>query len=266
MTHFTLLDGPMGSELTRRGADTSLPLWSARALRDAPDLVEAIHRDYARLGAHVHRANTFRARRRTAGDAWQSLAREAVARAQAAALAGQRVAGSVGPLEDCYRPDLAPLDGEARPEHEELARFLAGAGVDFLMCETFPSPREACVAAEACAKTGMETWVSLTAGPNGELMTPEALGAAARACVAAGASAVLVNCVAAALTAPYVEALAEAGVPFGAYANASRWNEPPLDPDAYAAHARAWLSRGATILGACCGTGPAHVARLAQLI
>jgi homocysteine S-methyltransferase len=34
----------MGTELQRRGADTRLPLWSARALVDAPDVVREIHR------------------------------------------------------------------------------------------------------------------------------------------------------------------------------------------------------------------------------
>jgi S-methylmethionine-dependent homocysteine/selenocysteine methylase len=38
-----------------------------------------------------------------------------------------------------------------------------------------------------------------------------------------------------------------------------------LSPDEYAARAASWLERGATILGGCCGTTPAHVAALARL-
>ena len=37
-----LLDGPMGTELERRGVNTSQPIWSARALIDSPGLVEQI--------------------------------------------------------------------------------------------------------------------------------------------------------------------------------------------------------------------------------
>ncbi|MEO6061354.1 MAG: hypothetical protein ABIQ99_05390, partial [Thermoflexales bacterium] len=33
MNRFTLLDGALGTELTRRGCDTWLPLWSARYRR-----------------------------------------------------------------------------------------------------------------------------------------------------------------------------------------------------------------------------------------
>ncbi|HEU4725238.1 MAG TPA: homocysteine S-methyltransferase family protein, partial [Candidatus Eisenbacteria bacterium] len=55
-----LLDGAMGTELDRRGVATPLPLWSAQALIDAPEVVRAIHEDYLRAGADVITANTFR--------------------------------------------------------------------------------------------------------------------------------------------------------------------------------------------------------------
>lgn len=38
------------------------------------------------------------------------------------------------------------------------------------------------------------------------------------------------------------------------------------DPDAYAVHAARWLDAGATVIGGCCGTRPAHIARLRALI
>jgi S-methylmethionine-dependent homocysteine/selenocysteine methylase len=39
-----------------------------------------------------------------------------------------------------------------------------------------------------------------------------------------------------------------------------------LDPESYAAHADDWLKAGATVVGGCCGTRPAHIARLKELI
>ena len=268
-----LLDGPMGSELSRRGLDTTGALWSARALIEVPDIVREVHASYARAGATHHRTNTFRARRRTAGDEWERLARLAVRLAVAGSAEGGTarthaegsggvVLGSVGPLEDCYRPDLAPPDDVARREHAELAAVLVDEGVDALICETFPSAREAAVATAACARTGKETWTSLTAGPNGDLMTPAAMGEVARACVAEGASAVLVNCVAAARTLPFVVELVATGARVGVYANAAAWNEPPISDAEYVAHARAWIAAGATIVGSCCGTGPSTIAAL----
>ena len=40
-----LLDGPVGTELSRRGVETPLPLWTAAAIEQAPDVLAAIHAD-----------------------------------------------------------------------------------------------------------------------------------------------------------------------------------------------------------------------------
>lgn len=266
----TVLDGPMGTELLRRGVPTPLPGWSAHALEQAPELVAAIHRDYAQAGATVHTANTFRTRRRTFPDRWEALAHQAVALARGAVPPGHRVAGSLAPLEDCYAPQRSPP--APRAEHRELAQALAAAGCDLLLCETFPHVGEALIAVEEAVATGLPTWVAFTAGPDADLLTPAQVGSAAREAAARGASAVLINCVPAARTLPYVEALASAGLPFGAYANAGApeegmgWRPAPEAPARYLAQARAWAAAGATLLGACCGTGPAHIAALADQV
>jgi S-methylmethionine-dependent homocysteine/selenocysteine methylase len=264
----TILDGPMGTELAARGVPTPAPRWSAEALDSAPEVVAAIHRAYAAAGATVHTSNTFRTRRRQIPDRWEELARRAVGIARAAVPVGHRVAGSIAPIEDCYRPDLSPAD--PRPEHRELAQALADAGVDLLLCETFPHVGEALVAVEEAVRTGLPTWVAFTAGPDATLLTPTAMVEGAREAVRRGASAVLVNCTPATATLRYVERLAGLGVPFGAYANAGStadgigWNSAGAESAlAYARLAATWEAAGATLIGSCCGTGPAHVRALA---
>jgi len=196
------------------------------------------------------------------------MARRAVEIARSAVPPDHRIAGSVAPVADCYRPDLSPLD--ARFEHRALARVLADAGVDLLLCETFPHIDESVAAVEECVATGVETWASLTAGPSADLLGPRELADGARRAVLAGATAVLVNCVPASATLRYVERLAEVGVPFGAYANAGRpdegvgWTPGPPGPARYAAWARSWLNEGATLVGGCCGTGPEHISALRE--
>jgi S-methylmethionine-dependent homocysteine/selenocysteine methylase len=262
-----ILDGALGTELQARGVALDLPLWSGAAIEGAPDVLARLHSDYAAAGATIHTAGTFRTRPRQAGADWERLARRAVAIARGAVPAHHRVAGSIGPLEDCYRPDLSPP--HPGPEHAALARVLADAGVDLLLCETFPHVREGLAAVEAAVATGVETWASFTAGPHADLLTPGEVGRAAREAAERGARAVLVNCVPASRTLVYVEALADAGVPFGAYANAGApgegfgWQAGPEGPARYLAAAQTWVAAGATLVGGCCGTGPAHVARLA---
>ena len=271
-----ILDGAVGTELWGRGIDTAGALWSANAIRpgargsrlDSPRLCGG--RGHGSHGGDVSNEAPVR------GGELERLARRAVAIAREAVPEGHRIAGSIAPLEDCYRPDQAPTDSSLLVrEHGELARALVDAGVDLLLAETFAAPHEAVAATEACVATGVETWVALTAGPRADLLTPAALAEAARRCVDAGARAVLVNCVPATKTLAYVEALARVGAPFGAYANAGDmeeglgWvaaNEARGPAVRYAELARTWASAGATILGGCCGTGPTHIEALAQML
>ena len=48
-----LLDGATGTELERQGIPSELPLWSARAVIEAPQAVLAIHRAYVAAGAQA---------------------------------------------------------------------------------------------------------------------------------------------------------------------------------------------------------------------
>jgi len=263
-----VLDGPLGTQLASRGARVEGRAWSALAIAETPQAIAELHREYAQAGATVHTTNTFRTRRRSVGDAWEELAREAVRLCRGAIPSGHRVAGSIAPLEDCYRPDLSPP--HPGPEHAELARVLA-EGCDLLLVETFPHPDEALAAVEAALATGTETWLALTAGPDADLLTPREMRQCAKEAVRMGVSAISVNCTPAVHTLRFVERLAGLGVPFGAYANAGHthdgigWHDDTEGPERYVALARTWIDAGATIIGSCCGTGPAHVAALDAL-
>ncbi len=268
---FVLLDGPMGTELARRGLALPEGCWSAAALESEAGIaaVREVHASYVAAGARIARANTFRTQPRFYPETYRELCVRAVALAREAG--AEKVLGSMAPIEDCYRPDLAPADAEARRLHRAMASALVDAGVDGIVCETFPSAREVRIAVEEAARTGLPVWAALTAGPDGSLMTPEAIEAAARDAVAAGAAAVLVCCTAADRTLPYVERLGRVGVAFGAYANAGEigaglgWGAPEAAAARrYVELARTWVEAGATIVGACCGTGPEHVRRLAN--
>lgn len=277
MNGVILLDGPMGTELHARGIATPLPAWSSLALETAPDVVRAIHREYAAAGATVHTTNTFRTRPAVLGEGWAESARLAVRLAREAVPRDHRVAGSIAPLEDCYSPQDSPADRDpdgTRSAHAGLARVLADAGCDLLLCETFPHVEEAWLATEAAVATGLETWTSFTPGPSTDLLTPAEVGWAAAGACDRGARAVLVNCLAHHRVPDYLDALTKAAagreVLVGVYANAgwvdgeSGWKPAPLAPDEYAGSALAWRDAGATILGTCCGTGVEHVAALAR--
>ncbi len=283
-----VLDGAMGTELERRGIATPLPSWSAGALIDAPAAVLEVHRDYARAGADLLVTNTFRTLRRSLTGVWIDRAGDLVSRAvrlarQAAdeegTAAGGRplVLGSMGPLADCFSPDLVPSEPELSAEHAERAADLAAAGVDGLLVETMGTRREALAAIAAANTTGLPVLTAFVADRQGNLLDGEELEELVPRLIAAGAAAVLVNCTPLATTAQIVPQLARlvGDLPFGVYANNGYAHPEPggapastenLSPADYATHAAEWLAAGARLIGGCCGTSPAHIAALRRLI
>ena len=82
-----LMDGALGSEIQRRGADvlrdatsdTGLQAWSATANVEYADVVQQVHQDYLRVGADIILTNNFWANRPRLdrirlGDRWREYA------------------------------------------------------------------------------------------------------------------------------------------------------------------------------------------------
>jgi S-methylmethionine-dependent homocysteine/selenocysteine methylase len=273
----------MGTELQRRGADTRLPLWSARALVDAVDVVREIHREEAEAGAEVLTADTFRTHGRTLskgglGERSAELSARAVRLAREAAGSLGRsvfVAGSIAPLEDCYRPDLVPEDAALGREHREQTESLAAAGADLLLLETHNTIRELLAAARAAKATGLPFVASMVTDGHGRLLSGEKIDDAVRALAPLEPNAIGINCVPARKLAGDLGKLAAAapGVPLAAYGNLGLpaddrgWAfTEELSPEEYAALATGWLDLGIRLVGGCCGTTPAHTAAVRYAI
>jgi S-methylmethionine-dependent homocysteine/selenocysteine methylase len=275
-----ILDGAVGTELGRRGLDTRSALFSSVALLDEEGrrILRDLHLEYLRAGADIVTAATFRTNRRALeaagqGSRFPDLAGVAVAEARAARdqHGSGLVAGSMGPVADCYRPEARPSAEDVFTEHLEHARALAMAGCDLLLVETIASGEEGISAIEAASATGLPICASAQLAPDGKLLDGsdprQFFGAAA----AAGAGAVLLNCIPPDGIDAMLDVVAGAGVPFGAYAHlgemdpAVRWpRSEVLEPEAYADRAARWIERGATMIGGCCGTTPLHIAALAR--
>lgn len=280
-----LLDGATGTELTRRGVDTSLPLWSANALltEEGARVLRQIHADYLKAGAEIITANTFRTHVRAlapSGNAHRALelTKRAVevARGAVTETPGDKarfVAGSISTLEDCYRPDLVPPDDECRAEHSERIHHLVACGVDLLLLETFNTIREAVIAAKLATISGAPVIVSFVPDSNGHILSGETLTEAAGQLLPLGVVALGVNCgTTAHLAAPLKELRAACGsdFPLIAYGNIGYadeqvgWvNTDAENPTVYCQHAAGWPVK---IVGGCCGTTPAHIYKLKAVL
>ena len=282
----TLLDGALGTELHRRGVNVSLPLWSAAALKTAPEVVRAIHHDYLTAGARLLTANTFRTTTFTYQRAGldEEAAREAARQATHLAVRLARevlrenppavglVAGSMAPVGDCYTPADYPSPEVAGTTYRELARWLADAGADLLLLETHIRLEEARIALEAATSTGLPVLVSYLINDDLRLWGGAALAEAVRVAEGEGVQGILVNCVTLPVARKGVEALSNlVSRPYGVYANAGR-SQPSAEgaiktyvPDEeYIAAAQGWADLGARMIGGCCGTTPHTIALLRQ--
>jgi S-methylmethionine-dependent homocysteine/selenocysteine methylase len=266
-----IIDGATGTLLGARGFDTGGTLFGGAALLDDEGLrcLRGVHRDYAQAGAEMVTANTFRTNPRKAKGRWRELTSRAV---QAAREAGVLVAGSMAPVEDCYLPELRPAMEVARAEHREMADALLVEGCDLLLVETICAFDEGLVAVEAAAATGLPVWAAAMAMPDGRMRDGGDLRAFFREARARGASAALVNCVPCDGVDAGLAAALESGLPCGGYAHMgevdaeSGWPPAPLlTPAGYAVRASRWLARGASIVGGCCGTTPAHIQALTAI-
>jgi len=275
-----VLDGATGSELLRRGIASAGKLWGVGALLEAPEEVRRVHHDYAAAGAEALTAATFRVapyslRKAGLEERSEELAALALELARAGADqagSGALVFASQTTLEDCYRPDLVPDDDTLRREHAATAAILAATGADALLLETFNTVREARIAAEAAAETGLPVIVSFACVSGARLLSGEDAGEAAATVALPGVVAVGANCTAVGALLPALSAIAAATpLPLVAYAN-NAWFEDdsawltaePVSPSRYGFCALAWLAVGARLVGGCCGTTPDHIAALSH--
>jgi homocysteine S-methyltransferase len=275
-----LLDGATGTELERRGFALEKPGWSARAIDEAPELLEAIHRDYVDAGADIVTANTFRLHRRNlatwgAAGEQRRLVEKGVALARRAAEKRALVAASLAPLGDCYSPREVPDSGGLTEEHRELADELLRAGVDLILVETMVAGAEAEAAARAAMETGLPFVVSFVTGPGGRLLSGELLSAVLPRVAALGPAAIGINCVSPKSVDAALGSLMSGtgGADVSVYANTGERAEDgswrvtnASEPAVYAGLAKQWLERGVSWIGGCCGTTPGHIRAMQAVI
>lgn len=286
-----LLDGGMGQEIYNRGGKGGYGEWATAALYEDPTLVREIHLDYIRAGADVITTNTYgttRPRMEAVGleDRFEALVRTAgqlAAEARAEADGSDvRVSTSLPPLEASYVNEFELSFDETRAQFAEMMDLL-DPYVDIFLGETLSTSFEARAFLEAARGRGKTTWLALTLGDHGatDLRGGERLEDLIALAQEYAPDALLVNCCTPDSVLAALPILQASGIPYGGYANGfveipAAWDErggvmqletrTDLSPEAYAADVKRWIDAGAAIVGGCCETGPAHIARLRQLI
>jgi homocysteine S-methyltransferase len=180
------------------------------------------------------------------------------------------VAGSVGPL----GVRLAPLGRVQAPQARQAFREQIGAlhraGVDVLIFETFSDLNEMREAILAAKDVALDAPIIalMTFPEDGRTPLGDSADAAARTLLDLKVDVLGANCsVGPARLLPVVKLMAyhAEGIPIAVMPNAG-WPQRvgprilyPATPDYFADYTRRFLEAGATLIGGCCGTTPAHV-------
>jgi 5-methyltetrahydrofolate--homocysteine methyltransferase len=275
-------DGAMGTMLQAAGltGGESPELWNV----EHPDRVRQIHTAYIEAGSRLIETNTFggtRARMRFHGldDRVFELNRAAASLAkEAASPAGALVAGSMGPTGELLEPIGLLTLAEAQAMFAEQARGLREGGVDLILIETMSQlPEvEAAILGIRAAAPDMLIAATMSFDTKGRTMMGVTPRAALEALTGWGVQIVGANCgngpaeIEAVMT--QMAQLRPEGVYLLAQSNAGLPRE--VDgriqydgtPDVMAAYAVKMLALGVNVVGACCGSTPAHIAAMARAL
>ena len=277
-----LFDGAMGTLLYSRGIPQRACL--DEIVLTHSDVVSEIHREYLEAGADAIETNTFGANRfRLAEFGLEKLAgqisrRGAQLAREARDVAGRDalVAGSIGPLGASLRAQDRPHPGLARAAFREQVEGLLEGGVDLLLCETFSDLETLLAAIEEIQRAcDLPVIAQMTFGEDLLLADGTTPAAAAAALTEAHVDAIGVNCGAGPLAC--LEALVRTGPPTALVARSLQPNAGlpqrvegrlvySAEPEYFGEMVPRMLAAGATIVGVCCGTTPAHTAAMRAAI
>ena len=278
-----LADGAMGTMLFEAGLQFGDPpeIWNLAH----PDVVRGVHRGYLDAGARILLTNTFGGNRFRLGlsgheDRVDELNRTAaiLLRAEVDAVGGDAlVAGDIGPSGLIMAP-LGTLEhDEAVAGFAEQAASLVAGGVDCVWIETMSDLGEITAAIEGvrAADPSVPIIATMTFDTRGHTMMGVSPEAAAAALDALGVQAFGGNCGNGPDELTPVIAKMHAARPEARLVAKSNVGMPQLvdgravylaDPAVMATCALEMREAGATVVGACCGSTPAHLQAMAEVL
>jgi len=278
-----LADGAMGTMLFEAGLQFGEPpeRWNV----DHPERVQAVHQAYLQAGSRILLTNTF------GGNRWRLSLHKLEGRARELVEAGARntraaveaaggralVAGDIGPSGSLLAPLGELEEAEAVTGFAEQAEALLAGVADVIWIETMSDLGEVAAAVRGVrqASSDVPILTTMTFDTHGRTMmgvTPEK---AVQTLSQQGAAAVGGNCgngpeeilgvlekMRAASPQTILIAKANAGLPTLVNGRAVY----AATPESMGEYARAAAERGARIVGACCGSTPAHLQAMATAL
>lgn len=274
-----LADGATGTALMAAGLPPGTPpeVWNV----EQPDEILRLYRSYLDAGSQIILTNSFGGSRIKLdkggfGERAEELNQAAAALARRAAGENAFVAGDMGPTGEMMAPLGKLTYQEAEEIFAEQARALATGGVDLIWVETMMDLDEARAAVSGARRaTMLPIFCSLSFGPRGRTMMGVKASQAAKVLWPLGLTAIGANCGDGIdVIEPVLRQMREVlpTAPLIAKPNAGMpkliGNETVYDmePAAFAERIPEFITLGAQIVGACCGSMPAHISAVSDTL
>lgn len=271
-------DGAMGTMLYARGIFINRCFDELNLSQ--PELVSEIHREYVAARADIIETNTFGAnifklQPHGFDTSVYEINRRGAELAKEASGGRSYIAGAIGPLGLPLEPYGKVSASEAEEAFRTQAEGLADGGIDLFLLETFGDINEILIAIKSVQSVAdLPVVAQMSFSEDGNTL----LGAIPEKVVdilqRAGADAVGANCsVGPKPMLEVIERMAAAGCErLSAQPNAG--NPRIVDgrflylssPEYHAEYAGRYIKAGASIVGGCCGTTPAHVKAMANAV
>ena len=292
-----ILDGGMGQELLARGMDPNGTLWSANALLNKKyhQLLLDTHLDFIKAGAEVIVTTTFTTRRlrlrdNKVEDKFEYLNKKAGEIAQKAKQSYPEVlvAGGLPPQHLTYEADMRS-DDEIRGNFLDQAKSL-NEYVDFFYLDVLSSVKEFKLAIDAIEEFKKPYLIGAHISEGTKLPSGEKISDILTNIPKNNLLGIILSCISPENYEANINEIKNLGVPFGFKLNAfiktnpkpnytgayqqSKTGNPneflgqrkDLTPNKMANFAKKFKDSGATILGGCCETRPAHIKEIHKIV
>ena len=291
-----ILDGGMGQELLARGVEANGTLWSANALLQEKyhQLLLDTHLDFINSGAEIIVTTTFTTRRmrlRDNGveDKFEYLNTKAGEIAKKAKDLNPHilVAGGLPPQYLTYEADTRS-DGEIKENFYDQAKLL-DPFIDFFYFDVLSSVREFKLAIEAIESFNKPYLIGAHVSEGVKLPSSENISKIITTIDHKNLLGIILSCVSPENYEKNLDEIKSLGIPFGFKLNGFVTTKPKsgyttnfnksktgnpneflghredLMPEKMALIVKKFKEAGATILGGCCETRPAHIKEMAKL-
>ena len=283
-----ILDGGIGAELEKNGANMDQDLWCGKCSVDNPELVKKVHENYIDAGADVITTNTYGTtpismKQYGYDNLIEKYNQKSVQLAKEAAKnKNVAIAGSVSTFGSFYRLGLKAMI----PGFKEQIKILSEEGVDLIILEAMSSQADIVETIIECSSNiNLPVWLSISCvmedkkvmlGYNDTVDTDthiyESLEVAIKNFSKLHKGPILIAHSDINVTGHAVKTAKNNfdGV-LGAYPNRGYYEKPHwkfvdnMSPEDYLNEAKSWVKNGVQIIGGCCGVGVEEIKAISIL-